>query len=192
MLAGSAGSAGNAGSRGGLLVGVGAGLIIAALLVVQAVSSSGGLGAKTETGAISSRTGPATATSNNASVSSGGLYYVSFFDSGPCGANSTTGTHLTEWGVQLGNRTRTEPTNITLSEIPEDGSYSATSSFNMTRIVFLVPSGVYPFTLYPTALMRVGTSNGTYLAGPTGVITVTNSDIAVYTVSAAMSAECSQ
>jgi len=62
----------------------------------------------------------------------------------------------------------------------------------MTRIVFLVPSGVYPFTLYPTALMRVGTPNGTELAGPTGIITVTDSDMTVYTVSAAMSIECSQ
>jgi hypothetical protein len=184
--------AGSDRSRGGLLVGVGAGLMIAALLVVQAVSSSGDFGTRTETGAISPRTSPTIATSNSASAASGGLYYVTFFDSGPCGANSTTGAHLTKWGVQLGNRTRTEPTNITPSEIPEDGSYSASSSFNMTRIVFLVPSGVYPFTLYPTALMRVGTSNGTDLAGPTGVVTVTNSDLAVYTVSAAMSAECSQ
>jgi len=62
----------------------------------------------------------------------------------------------------------------------------------MTRIVFLVPSGVYPFTLYPTALMRVGTANGTELSGPTGMITVADSGVTVYTVSVTFSAECSQ
>jgi hypothetical protein len=172
---------------------VGAGLTIAVLLVIQAVSSSGGFGMNTRTGAVSSATTPTTTTGSSVSApASGGLHYVTFYDSGPCGANSTTGTHFVEWGVRLGNRTRTEPSNITLSEIPEDGSYSASGSFNMTRIVFLVPSGVYPFTLYPTALMRVGAPNGTELAGPTGVITVANSDVTVYTVSVAMSVECSQ
>lgn len=185
--------AADAKSRVGLLIGVGTGLTIAALLVVQAVGSAGGFGTKTETAAISSTISATTMTSSGISApASGGLYYVTFYDSGPCGANSTSGAHLAEWGVQLGNRTRTEPSNITLSEIPEDGSYSADSSFNMTRIVFLVPSGVYPFTLYPTALMRVGTPNGTELDGPTGVVTVTNSDMTVFTVSVAMSIECSQ
>jgi len=184
--------AANAKGRGGLLIGVGAGLVIAALLVIQAVSSSGGFGTKTETVPVSSTTSPTTTSSSVSAASSGGFYYVTFYDSGPCGANSTSGAHLTEWGVQLGNRTRTEPSNITLSEIPEDGSYSADSSFNMTRIVFLVPSGVYPFTLYPTALMRVGTANGTETGGATGVLTVANSDVTVYTVSVAMSIECSQ
>jgi hypothetical protein len=172
----------------GLFLGVAAGLVIAALLVIQAVSSSGALGTDRSV-AVSSRTG---LTSTSASAALGGLHYVTFYDSGPCGANSTSGTHFTEWGVQLGNRTRTEPANITLSEIPEDGSYSADSSFKMTRIVFLVPNGTYPFTLYPTALMRVGAANGTLLAGPTGVVTVTNSDVTVYTVAVAFSGECSQ
>jgi hypothetical protein len=179
--------------RGGLLIGVGAGLIIAVLLVIQAVSSSGGFGTNTGTLAVSSATTPTTTTSSSVSVpASGGLYYVTFYDGGPCGANSTSGAHFAEWGVQLGNRTRTEPPDITLSEIPEDGSYSASSSFNMTIIVFLVPSGMYHFTLYPTALMRIGTANGTELAGAAGMITVANSDVTVYTASVAMSAECSQ
>jgi hypothetical protein len=179
--------------RVGLFVGVGAGLLIAGLLIVQAVSINNLLETNTETVVTSSRSTPTSATSSSSPsvVGSVGLHYVTFYDSGPCGANATWGAHLTEWGVQLGNRTRTEPPNIALSEIPEDG-YSADSSFNMTRIVFLVPSGVYNFTLYPTAFMRVGSSNGTATGGSTGTTTVTNSDVNVYTGSSAFSVECQQ
>jgi hypothetical protein len=193
--------------RTGLLIGVGAGLIIAALLVVQAATISGGGGGGSgpstateveSTSLTSSTTTMMTTTTTTASASSGapapvlgGLYYVTFYDSGPCGANSTSGPHFVEWGVQLGNRTRTVPPNITLSDIPEDG-YSASSDFTATRIVFLVPPGSYPFTLYPTAFMAVGTPDGVPLGGATGVITVTNSDMTVYTASVAFSAECSQ
>jgi hypothetical protein len=173
-----------------LLAGVAAGILIAALLMVQAVSSSGGFAANTSSASSSSLTMTNSTTSTSASTG-GGFHYVTFYDGGPCGANSTWGAHLTEWGVQLGNKTRTEPPNINLSSIPEDG-YSADSSFNMTRIVFLVPSGVYNFTLYPTAFMRVGSANGTVLGGFAGTVTVTNSDVSVYTGSAAPSVECEQ
>jgi len=165
--------------------------MIAVLLVIQAVSSAGGFAMKTETATMSSTTSLTTTTSGGGNApASGGLHYVTFYDSGPCGANSTWGAHFTQWGVQLGNRTRTEPSNMTLSEIPENG-YSADSSFNLTRIAFLVPNGEYNFTLYPTT-MRVGSSNGTELGGSTGTVTVTNSDVNVFTVSVAFSAECQQ
>ena len=62
----------------------------------------------------------------------------------------------------------------------------------MTRIVFLVPSGTYNFTLYPTAFMRVGSSNGTVTGSSTGTVVVANSDENVYTGSAAPSIECEQ
>ena len=178
--------------RGVLFTGVATGLVIAALLVVQAASSSAGFGVKSSSATVFSGSSVATTNSSASASSFGGFYYVAFYDSGPCGANATQGAHFTEWGVTLGNRTRTEPSDINVSEIQEDGSYSATSAFSMTRIVFLVPSGVYPFTLYPTALMRVGTANGTELSGPTGTVTVTDSPVTVYTASVAFSAECSQ
>jgi len=177
-------------SGAGLLVGIGAGLLIAGLLVVQAVSSSGGLGTSLGTAVVSSTVAPST-TGSSASATAQGLHYVTFYDGGTCGANSTWGAHITEWGVRLGNRTRTVPSNITLSEIPEDG-YSADTAFNTTRIVFLVPSGTYDFTLYPTAFMRVGSSNGTQLGGSTGTVMVTNSDVAVYAAGSAFSVECEQ
>lgn len=177
--------------RAGLLTGVSAGLLVATLLVAQAVISSGIPVASTETGAASS-TASVTATTNETfSAATQGFHYVTFFDGGTCGANSTWGAHLTEWGVQLGNRTRTEPPSVTVSEIPEDG-YSAASAFNMTRIVFLVPSGTYPFTLYPTAFMRVGSANGTEVGGSSGVVNVTNSDVTIYAAGTAPSIECSQ
>lgn len=167
------------------------------IVLVILVAAGLGVGYLTEsasrqTVSSSSTTSTVTPSGGISTNGSGGFHYVTFYDSGPCGANSTWGAHFVEWGVQLGNETRTEPSNITLSQIPEDGSYGADRSFNMTRIVFLVPSGTYPFTLYPTALMRVGSPNGTVLAGPTGVINVTNSDVSVYTAAVAFSAECEQ
>lgn len=160
-------------------------------MLAQAVVSTGGLATSTETSAASSTVAVTTKTNETSSAGTQGFHYVTFYDGGTCGANSTWGAHLTEWGVQLGNRTRTEPPNVTLSEIPEDG-YSAASAFNLTRIIFLVPSGTYPFTLYPTAFMRVGSANETEIGGSSGVVTVTNSDATIYAAGSAPSVECSQ
>jgi len=108
-----------------------------------------------------------------ATSSSGRLYDVTFYGSGPCGA------YLSEWGVKLGNWTLTEPSNVTLSEIPENGGWAASSS--LRNIVFAVPSGVYSFTLYPFAVLHVGSSNGTTIGGSSGTVIVTNSDVIIYT-----------
>jgi hypothetical protein len=45
-----------------------------------------------------------------------------------------------------------------------------------------VPSGAYRFTLYPTLLLRISTPSGFELGGPTGVLTVTDSNVTVYAV----------
>jgi hypothetical protein len=171
----------------GVLIGVGVGLAIALLLVIQAVSSSGGVGTgattsgvpstSTSTSTSSMSVFTSTVTNSSAASSSESFHYVTFIDSESCG------DYLTEWGVQLGNRSITVPANVTISELQNQSrSISYFSPFNYTTIVFLVPSGVYNFTVYPTSILAIGTSNGSELGGPTGVITVTDSDMTVYTI----------
>jgi hypothetical protein len=192
-----------------VIAGMSAALILVLILVVQA--SSGGASRKgTETQTSETQTSTGTTTSNETTIASSSttnittttsqvLYNVTFYDSGPCGsvynATSKTVEYFTEWGVQLGNWTRTEPSNITLSQIPEDGSYSFSSTFNLTRIVFSVPAGVYNFTLYPTKFMRVYEPGfqETASGSPSASIMVSNSDVMVYTVApdASLPAECS-
>ena len=161
--------------RVSILIGAGVGLAIVALLVLQGVSSGGALGTTTEV-----TVGPPTAAASGGegvSQNPGRLYAVTFHEGADCGS-----LHLTEWGVQLGNWTRTEPSNVTLSEIPENGGMSDIH-FNLTTLTFSVPKGVYPFTLYPTTL-RISSPGGWVLGGSAGVVTVTDSDVAIYTISA--------
>jgi hypothetical protein len=162
-----------------ILIGVGAGLAVIALLVLQALSSNGTFGTKKET-----VLGTSTTLIHGSAVAPvlGRLYNVTFYEGPSCG-----GLHLTEWGVQLGNWTKTEPSKVALSEIPEDGGLSDIR-FNLTTITFHVPSGVYRFTLHPTTLLHLGSPNGLELGGQTGVVTVTSSDVAVYTI--AMVEQC--
>ena len=104
-----------------------------------------------------------------------GTYTVTFLDGPACG----NGYYFTEWGVQLGNQALIEPSNLTISQIPVNGySYG---KFNLTTITFLVPDGVYPFTLYPANFLKVGSPNGWELGGSGGFVTVTNSNVTVYT-----------
>ena len=147
------------GGNEGILVGVGAGLAIVVLLVLESTTSGGFFGTGTEA---------VTATSISER-----LYDVTFYQGPACGT-----AYLTEWGVRLGNWTLTEPSNVALSEIPENGGIS-TSSFNLTSIVFSVPSGVYHFTVYPTSL-RITTPDG---SESTGIVTVTSSDVSIHTFS---------
>lgn len=116
---------------------------------------------------------------------SGQLFDVTFYDGGPC-----PGEGLTEWGVQLGNQTITHPSGILISQIPEDG-VNASGKLNQTAITFSVPSGTYPFTLYPTAFLRPITPNPSIgdLRDASGTITVTNSSVTVNTF-AAVPATC--
>jgi hypothetical protein len=166
--------------RVSILIGVGAGLAVVSLLVLQALSSSGAFGTKKET-----VLGTSTNLTHASAVAPvlGRLYNVTFYEGPSCGGPA----YLTEWGVQLGNRTKTQPSNITLSKIPENG-WSSDSHFNLTTITFHVPSGVYRFTLHPTTLLHIGSPNGLELGGQTGVVTVTSSDVAVYTI--AMVEQC--
>jgi hypothetical protein len=154
----------------GILIGLGAFAIVAVLLVLQIMNSNGTR--------VNTITGTSTiANSDDSESNSGALFNVTFYEAAACGGSG----YLTEWGVMLGNRTMTEPTNITLSDIPEDGSGRVNTSFNSTTITFAVPSGVYPFTLYPTVISQIGSPNGVELGGPTGWVTVTNSDVKIYT-----------
>jgi hypothetical protein len=163
-----------------ILIGVGASLAVIALLVLQALSSSGTFGTKKET-----VLGTSTTLIHASAVAPVlmRLYNVTFYEGPSCGGPA----HLTEWGVQLGNWTKTEPSKVALSEIPEEG-WVSDYRFNLTTITFHVPSGVYRFTLHPTTLLHIGSPNGLELGGQTGLVTVTSSDVAVYTI--AMVEQC--
>jgi hypothetical protein len=160
--------------RVSILIGVCAGLAVTALLVLQGLSSSGAFGSKKDT-----VSGTSTTLIQGSAVTPvlGRLYNVTFYEGPSCGGPA----HLTEWGVQLGNLTRTEPSNVALSQVREDGGLSD-YRFNLTTITFHVPSGVYRFTLHPTTLLHIGSPNGMELGAQTGVLTVTSSDVAVYTI----------
>jgi hypothetical protein len=178
-------AAGTRRGRVGILIGAGAGLAIVTLLVVQTVASGGASGTSSETTTASS----AGLSQTVAASSPVPLFNVTFFDGGPYGANSTSGYHLTEWGVKLGNIAKTEPANITLSEIPEN-RYFTSSSFNLTRIAFSVPNGAYRFTLYPTAFLCISTPSGFLLGGSTGVVTVSGLNVTVFTAAPEFATSC--
>jgi hypothetical protein len=67
----------------------------------------------------------------------GTLYDVTFKEGFGCGG------YIDPWGVQLGNLTITQPPNIQLSQISENG-YNASGKFGLTTITFSVPSGTFP------------------------------------------------
>jgi hypothetical protein len=109
---------------------------------------------------------------------SGKLYDVTFNEGLGCGG------YIDEWGVQLGNLTITQPPNIQLSQIPENG-YNASGAFHLTTITFSVPSGTYPFTLYPTAFSRPPDNNTAVgnLRGSGGTVTVAETNLTIDTLS---------
>jgi hypothetical protein len=150
--------------------------IVAIAIIVVAVLPIGILTSRmTSTYVTMSTMIAATATLTN--FPSGRLYDVTFYDGGPC-----PGEGLTVWGVQLGNQTITQPSGIHVSQIPEDG-LNASGKLNMTTVVFSVPSGTYPFTLYPTAFLRPITPNPNIgnLRDASGTVTVINSSVTIRT-----------
>ena len=113
----------------------------------------------------------------------GQLYDVTFNEGRGCGG------YIDEWGVQLGNLTITQPPGIQPYQIHTDG-YNSSGKFDLTTIVFSVPSGTYPFTLYPTTFLRPpynDTSVGN-LHGSGGTLTVTNSSLSIDTLAATVCA----
>ena len=117
---------------------------------------------------------------------SGKLYDVTFKEGLGCGG------YIDQWGVQLGNLTITQPPNIQLSQISENG-YNASGKFALTTITFSVPNGTYSFTLYPTRFSSapynntaVGDIHGP--SGSSGTVTVADSDVTIDTASGEMCA----
>jgi hypothetical protein len=150
--------------------------------VAAPLYSNGGNGQTTLSSSrvLSSIIRSSTASSSNGSLGGEGpLYDVTFYDGGPCNSYYPAGPFFLKWGVQLGDRNLTEPSNITLSQISENG-YSWGSS-NLTTIVFSVPRGAYHFTVYPTAFVTIDSPSGFPLGGPSGVVNVTDSDVTIYT-----------
>jgi hypothetical protein len=108
----------------------------------------------------------------------GRLYDVTFNESRGCGGN------IDEWGVQLGNLTITQPPNLQLLSIQNNGFF-ASGKFNLTTITFSVPSGTYPFVIYPTEYLLPAFNNSAVgdIRGSAGTVTVSNSSVTVDTIS---------
>lgn len=122
-----------------------------------------------------------TTTSSLATSTTSGLHDVIFLVSGQC-TPQTSGWTISEWGVTLGNTTKTYPLNATLSQIQ---SRSFVLGGNQSSITFAVPNGTYSYELYPNAseasqgpLEVVASPPGEEQAkGATGVITVSGFDL---------------
>ena len=112
----------------------------------------------------------------------GKLYDVTYKEGGQCGG------HIDQWGVQLGNLTITQPPDIQPYQISESG-FNATGRFDLTTIVFSVPSGTYPFTVYPTSFLRLPLNNTSVgdIRDSSGTVTVTDANVTIDTISTAPS-----
>jgi hypothetical protein len=108
----------------------------------------------------------------------GQLYDVTFNESRGCGG------YIDEWGVQLSNLTITQPPNLQLQGIQNNGFY-ANGKFNLTTITFSVPSGTYPFVIYPSEYLLPASNNSAVgdIRGSAGTVTVSNSSVTVDTIS---------
>jgi hypothetical protein len=117
------------------------------------------------------------AVTTSSPASSGRLYQVTFKELVTCDGFS----YIHPWGVVLGDASIVEPSNSTISEIPE-ATARADNHFNLTTIVFGVPSGTYNFTLYPTHWLgwMLNSTNPFLATSPQGNVTVTTSDVTIY------------
>jgi hypothetical protein len=109
---------------------------------------------------------------------SGQLYDVTFKEGDGCGG------YVYPWGVQLGNLSISQPSNVQLSQISESG-FNSSGKFALTAISFSMPSGTYPFTIYPTAWIKPPLNNTHVgdLRGSGGTVTVTDTNVTIDTLS---------
>jgi hypothetical protein len=78
----------------------------------------------------------------------------------------------------MANLNKTESTMSPSGASQDEGSSANASA--LESVTFSVSSGVYNFTLYPTAWIRyVSAAGSNFAAGPTGAVTVTNSDVTI-------------
>ena len=93
--------------------------------------------------------------------------------------------YIDPWAVQLGNLTISQPPNVQPDQIPENG-VNASGKFNLTTMVFSVPSGSYPFTIYPNSWLGLAINDTSpaigNLRGSSGIVTVTNSSVIIDTI----------
>jgi hypothetical protein len=149
-----------------------------AILVLPGTSTIELEATKTTTTIVTTSTAIAgTATLTN--FAPGQLYEVTFVQGSSC-----HGSYVHPWGVQLGNLSVVQPPTVSLNQIPSNGAFNAAANFNLTTIVFSVPSGTYPFTIYPTGILAPELNNTAIgnFHNWTGIMTVTNSSVTVYII----------
>lgn len=159
----------DSGGRTRVLITMGAGLVIVVLLLVQGIGGTGAYGQRTSIAAS-----PTNATSSNVTPNPERMYNVTFYD-----ASHPPGCYYAQWAVEMANLNKTESTMSPSGASRDEGGSSANASVPES-VTFSVPSGVYNFTLYPTAWIRyVSVPGSDFAVGPTGGVTVTNSDVTI-------------
>jgi hypothetical protein len=104
-----------------------------------------------------------------------GLYNVTFVLSSQCGGRPA-GWDISQWGVTLGNMTKTYPLNANMSQI-KSGDFSLFgSNQSASSIAFAVPDGEYTYQLYPSSLEVLAGPPDQQVSGATGVIRVAGSN----------------
>ncbi|MGH9918884.1 MAG: hypothetical protein ACRD6W_08465 [Nitrososphaerales archaeon] len=151
--------------------------IAAILIVVVAILPVGILTSRTTTTYFVTSTAIA-GTTTLTEFPPGQLYDVTFKEGDGCGG------YIYPWGVLLGNLSISQPPNVQLSQISESG-FNSSGKFALTTISFSVPSGTYPFTIYPTAWIRppLNNTNVGNLRGSGGTVTVSDSNVTIDTQS---------
>jgi len=138
--------------EGSLLIGVGAGLTLIVLLVLQSMTGSGLFGTRNVTVTTSYATAPP---------------YKVFFIQQP--VYGCFGLFQMPWEVELGNTTIMKPAN---SSMTVDAGLEAVKNLSLSVITFSVPEGTYNYTVLPT--YAFGNLIGSVVVNDSGVdITVT-------------------
>jgi hypothetical protein len=91
-----------------------------------------------------------TTTSSLVTPTTSGLHDVTFLESGECGGRPA-GWAISEWGVTLGNTTKTYPLDANFSQIQLGGFELLYGNQSSSSLTFAVPDGTYSFQLYPNA-----------------------------------------
>jgi hypothetical protein len=101
------------------------------------------------------------------------LYTVTFIEGTIC----YPPIHPMMWGVTLGDVTKTQPPNVTLSQI--EANSHTDDKFNATTITFSVPPGEYTFALFPS-FMHLASVDGSIIGGQTGLLTVSDLNVTIH------------
>ncbi len=102
------------------------------------------------------------------------VYTVTFYSGGFCNGGSAE-----TWGVTLGNMTKTQPSNATIAQAEDNYRWGFPGT--PSAISFSVPSGEYPYRIYPSTSFTLSAPNGAFRGGSQGMVTVSDLNVTICT-----------